>query len=840
MKKWKVCLIHHTHFDIGYTHTQKEVLDIQFRNQEQAMDLVDANRNRPENAQFRWNPEATWALKKWLSKAGQKQIDRFVSMVRSGHIGLDGLFANMHTALCRPEELIRMMDWKREFEKLTGTTIDSAMITDVPGWNWGMVPALSEEGIRYLSAGTNHMDRIGSTIKEWGDKPFYWVSPSGREKILLWVHGKGYAWFHTGLNKTKNLRNKLRYGRIRRYLDSLEKKNYPYDTVILRYNIGSDNGPPDPDLSAIVEDWNKAHKDIELVISTNSGAMADFEKNYGDQLPRYRGDLTAYWEDGVLSTARETAIAREASERLIQAGNLAIMTGGESGRRYEAEAWEQVLLFNEHTWGAHNSISRPDHPFARSQWDWKKQRALKGEEGVHRFLTETLGGQPESGHSYSGLLNDQSHGGSREKSLSVYNSLSWPVSRIVEISTAFNSVADEEGNPVPSQRLSNGRLAFFAASVPAFGLRSYRLSETGPAPFEGGCYIEGYRFGNDRISCEIDRDTGRISSLVLDNREYVPEKGTEGFNSFVLVPGKFPSLRKSEATGAGVSIDMVDKGPLRVSFRISRKAPRCHEFISDISIDAWSDEVRIHNVLDRPVSRRKEGLHFAFPMDIPGGVLRYDSAWGTVRLEEDQLPGANRNFISASRWVDVSGPEKGMSCVLMDAPIFKSGELVHDPVRSGPPGLCGWLDTVDYKGTVYSYVMNNYWQTNFKADQPGKTLFRYVFRPHGSYSPEENYRSSLENLQPLQVTAAEGKQIRELPRTSCEAVVISSLERRDGSLFMRLVNISDDVCDTSLLIGKNSMEASQFSLAGSGKEGNLNGNQITLVPGETVLVKIKE
>lgn len=67
MKKWKVFLIHHTHIDIGYTHMQQEVPDLQFRNYE--------------------------------------QTGRFISMVQSGHIGLDGLFADMHTALCRPEEL---------------------------------------------------------------------------------------------------------------------------------------------------------------------------------------------------------------------------------------------------------------------------------------------------------------------------------------------------------------------------------------------------------------------------------------------------------------------------------------------------------------------------------------------------------------------------------------------------------------------------------------------------------------------------------------------------------------------------------------------------------------
>lgn len=36
-KNWEIKLIHHTHLDIGYTHTQDEVLNIQFKHLENAM-----------------------------------------------------------------------------------------------------------------------------------------------------------------------------------------------------------------------------------------------------------------------------------------------------------------------------------------------------------------------------------------------------------------------------------------------------------------------------------------------------------------------------------------------------------------------------------------------------------------------------------------------------------------------------------------------------------------------------------------------------------------------------------------------------------------------------------
>jgi len=215
-------------------------------------------------------------------------------MVREGFIGLDGLYGNLHTGLCRPEELMENFAEKEHLERLTDISINSAMISDVPGWNWGMVTAMVEKGIKYFSSGPNTFDRIGYILKDWGDKPFYWISPSGKEKVLLYIHGKGYSWFHTGLNRTANLKNKLKPGRIHRYLRKLEKQNYPYQRIIIRYNVGSDNGPPDPNLSEIVERWNRQYPQMKISISTTSRAMAKFESEYGEKIPQHQANWSTW------------------------------------------------------------------------------------------------------------------------------------------------------------------------------------------------------------------------------------------------------------------------------------------------------------------------------------------------------------------------------------------------------------------------------------------------------------------------------------------------------------------------------------------------------------------
>ncbi|MFH1716983.1 MAG: glycosyl hydrolase-related protein, partial [Planctomycetota bacterium] len=53
--------------------------------------------------------------------------------------------------------------------------------------------------------------------------------------------------------------------------------------------------------------------------------------------------------------------------------------------------------------------------------------------------------------------------------------------------------------------------------------------------------------------------------------------------------------------------------------------------------------------------------------------------------------------------------------------------------------------------TLYSYVMNNYWETNYKAGQEGPTTFRYAIKPHRQFDPGEAARFGTECGQPLVV-----------------------------------------------------------------------------------------
>ncbi len=758
-RNWKIHLIHHTHLDIGYTHTQEEVLQRQFSHTYRALDLIDMHRENPEYSQFRWNPEVTWAIKPWYDQATSDDRNRFISMIQSGHIGIDGLYGNLLTGLCRPQELKENFYNAQFFADLAGIPVTSAMITDIPGWNWGLVTALANQGIQYLSAGPNHFDRIGYTLEELGDAPFYWVSPSGKERVLLYTHGKGYAWFHTSLN-SEGKKNKLTSRRIFSYLHQLEKKDYPYDTVLIRYNIGGDNGPPDPNISSIVEAWNRTYPQIQIRLSTTSQAMEDFENSYGNILPSKKGDITPYWEDGAFSSARETAIARETSERMSQIQSLSSILHTSPEEPLFRNTWEQVLLYNEHTWGAYNSISKPDHTFAQSQWEWKKERALFASRGSKKLIEiMTQGSFIDQGSYERSLLRSTSTQNKLLEdgnSLCIYNTHQWSLKNtLVTIESSHLTATDQQRISLPSQKLTSGSQVYLIDEIPALGHRTYKLSNRLVKTEEDRkiiypCMIQKNTLTNGLIKVDIHPTSGTIRSIQYNNTELVDTTTSKKFNQYILLTTKYFGIPKSPKDTQSVSIEIVENGPLVASLRIQRKVPRCINMITDISIQANSKNIYLSNTLIRPKTRKKEGIHFEFPFNFSKGKITYDTLWGFAELNKDQLPASNKNFITATRWVDISNKKNqlGVTCILQDAPIFKSGNPHKDPRRSGKPEKSGWMKRSPVNGTIYSYVMNNYWMTNYKADQPGATLFRYVFVPHEHFDTEEADKRALETNQP--------------------------------------------------------------------------------------------
>jgi alpha-mannosidase len=68
-----------------------------------------------------------------------------------------------------------------------------------------------------------------------------------------------------------------------------------------------------------------------------------------------------------------------------------------------------------------------------------------------------------------------------------------------------------------------------------------------------------------------------------------------------------------------------------------------------------------------------------------------------------------------------------------------------------------WKNKIEPSTAIYSWAMNNHWHTNYRAEQEGPTVFRYILWPHdGTFKAEEAAGRALECSQPLVVVPARG------------------------------------------------------------------------------------
>jgi len=733
VRKWEVYLLHHSHVDIGYTHVQTEVEQKHWQYYKQVIDLARNTADYPPGSAFKWNVEVLWAVDSFLKQASPADSQAFIDAVKNGWIGLDALYGNELTALCRPEELVRLLDYARMLRQRFDVTIDTAMITDVPGYTWGIVPVLAQSGVKYFSIGPNRGHRIGYTLATWGDKPFYWLSPSGTERILCWVAGEGYSFFHSG---------RLDGQRLFDYLQRLDDSEYPYDMVQLRYSIGGDNGPPDPDLSDFVKKWNQKYAYPRLVVATTTEMFKEFEKRYESRIPKVSGDFTPYWEDGAGSSAAETAINRDAAERLIQTETLWAMLdpAGYPAEQFQ-EAWRNVILYDEHTWGAHCSISQPESDFTKAQWKIKQAFALNADLQSRNLLNNALAGHRLAAKQVT--------------TMDVFNTSSWMRTDLVILSKDMilpgDVVRDSQGQAVKSQRLSTGELAFLARDIAPFSAKRFTFA-AGDVSTSGSALAKNTELSNDTISITVNEQTGAAESLKWkqQNIELVNSEAGLGLNDYFYVAGRDPT--EPQRNGP-VKISVKEKGPLVASLLIESDAPGCNKLVRELRIIDGIDRVDIINVIDKKNIYEQEAVHMAFPFKVPKGVMRMDIPWAVVRPETDQLPGACKNYFTVQRWVDVSNADYGVTWATPDAPLIEVGAITSDPRGK----TMGWIKSIEPSTTLYSYVMNNYWETNYKAGQEGPTTFRYSIEPHLSFDSGKAAKFGAESSRPLIVVPVDKK-----------------------------------------------------------------------------------
>jgi hypothetical protein len=861
VRKMTIYILPHSHNDIGYTEIQSKVENKQLNNLLKGIDFARRTRDYPEGARFVWNLEGSYAADLFLERMGDQQKQDFYAAVRDGGVALNGMYVNTLTGLCRPEELLNLFKVSADLGAKCNVKVDAAMISDVPGYTWGTVSAMAQAGIKYFSAAPNYFDRIGDILQKWEDKPFYWVSPSGKEKVLVWIPYKGYALSHglPGLSASF----------VTSYMQQMEKIKYPYEINYVRWSGHGDNAEPEIAVSDFVKDWSSKYIWPKFIIASTSTAFSAFERVYGSSLPSVQGDWTGYWEDGAASSAVQTTQNRASSSQLSQAEALwAIRKPEAFPVRDFHKAWQQVILYSEHTWGAYCSVTDPLSPITTEQWAIKKSYADTARDMAGQLLAAALTTTSSPATTASGLTTTN---GSTTTNVSapagvstaagaidVYNTNSWPRKDLVlvspQLSAAGDEVKDATGTVIPSQRLSTGELAFVATDIPPYAAKRYFI---GRSPRRRGSsadlLVSGNSLDNGILHVTIDATTGAIKSLrnsSIDNN-FADSATGDNLNDYLFLHGA--NLADLKRNGP-VTITVKERGPVVATLSIVSDAPGCNKLTREVRLISQLDRVDMTNILDKKAAelnphpgdypwantQGKESVNFGFPFHVTDGAIRLDIPMAVMRPELDQIPSACKNWVEAGGWADVSNGSLGITWATPDAPLVEVGGITAT-LLGGQTNPDVWRKKIEPTQKLYSWALNNHWETNYRASQEGIIILRYALRPHGGFDPAAAAQFSAGMTQPLIVAAAAGAvDSISLLRLSSKNIVVLALKPSDDGK-ARLVTLYNPTAgqESTSLSWSVPVKSSSYSNTTEVALQPLTGD-VVVAPQEVVTIRVEK
>ncbi len=669
-----------------------------------------------ESARYDDRPAALMEVEAWTKAAPDETIKRTLKAMKEGRMELAAMYMNFLTQLTPTEWLVRSMLRSNEVARAAGVDLKTAWITDVPGFSFAMPDVLAGSGVKYFYPALN-ADHAQNCLIDI-PRAFIWEGPGGG-RILVYHSFASYneGWEHGFTRSVDIIEQKLPD-----FMKRLDYEKYPYDTLPLR-TLGdiTDDGPTAERLPYVVEEWNKRWAYPRVVIGTPHEFFEDFDKKYGKTLPTLRGDWTSYWEDGEGSTAMETILVRGGHRDLLNAGAFGAVQKRAIGPSPKLEhelkmAAEDLYLYDEHTWGADMSVTNPDSLQTTGQWHLKKMPAWDLRDRVEtaktllRPVVDKFAPRPKHGGKIIAVLN--SHGMSR--------------GGVVELPFAASkdsvSVYDSKSGSKTESFLSSGkdgkRLFFEAKNVPPMGIAYYEIA-AGNARMNSAGGFPAYKSGvmeNSFFKITVDENTCRISSIYdkTAGRELTDSSDGYSMNEFIYVMGRDNANQKRLEcleVKAGASNAMFSE------FHISGKAPRFPKITQTVRLYHKTNRIEFVDSLKKEETREKEGVYFAFPFNVPGGETRLEMTGGMMSLEKDQFKAASRDWISMQDAAGVVSDGYSALFSTPDAPL-----VAPEAIRV----LAYQRELPLSNNTLFSYVMNNYWHTNYKAGQGGDFTFRYA------------------------------------------------------------------------------------------------------------------
>ncbi len=742
-RKWTVFVVPHTHVDIGYTDYQGKVAENQANTLQEAADLIS------KYPDFRFATDGSWNVQQFLNTRTQAKQNELFNLIRTNKVGVPADYFNLLTGYASLETLYRSLYYTKQLSIKYHLPFDYATTTDVPSYTGAYPSILADSGIKYWAVGGNQ-DRAPVLMHEqWNEKsPFWWEGPDGK-KVLFW-----YSWSYSQIWRffTVEPTNAFIHESLPAFLAPYDKETYKPDAVLM-YGAQFENTDLHPQLATFISTWNDAYAYPKLQYTTFSDFFRYIDKNYGGMLPTYKGDMGPYWEDGIGSDAYYAAEDRNNQSHALSAEIVSTVAHVVNPDVHPPQAelqsaWNNILLFAEHTWGAGNSISQPDSEEATRQLAVKDNYATQAHFELEDLTNRSL-------YQLANKINVPSN------TLIVFNGLNWKRSALIEADFRKNQelidLTTDKQIPLETmwEKQNFVHARFLAPDLPPVGYKCFQIrsasAATSSTQVEMNPVVENRFY---RIT--VDPESGAVRSIFDKelNREVTDTGSPYRFGQYLYVTGGDPkgdgqtrmihpnrSLPVAELTIHPATDGKylgVQKTPWGYSIKLSSSDVNTPEIGTEILLFNDEKKIEFRYTVHKDYTTAKEGVYVAFPTAVASPDFAYATQQGWVDPARDMLKGASLEWFSIQKWMAVHDANMTVGIVPIDASLASFGDINR--------GL--WPGVFQPKSaTLFSYAMNNYWHTNYRAGQGGDFTFRYVLTSAGKFEPAALSRLGWESME---------------------------------------------------------------------------------------------
>jgi hypothetical protein len=495
----------------------------------------------------------------------------------------------------------------------------------------------------------------------------------------------------------------------------LEQDGYEHERLILTFThpLSYDNGWPYPTLAPFIQAWNGLGLRPSLRLVTATQAVLEMEKAVGDKIPVLEGEWTDWWANGDASGPREVAASRFA-KRYLAAALSPVWGPMPPQAAPEVETiLKDLCLFDEHTWGASNSISAPYSLRAQGQYTEKSELAYRPMTHAEWLLARRA--RTKTASLPGGVL--------------AINTAPAEISGWATISGGipggeFRSLVETATGARLELVKDNRSLRFWLEKLPPRTIATFRPDTAASADSPGTAQPE----------LKLDDNGWPVSA----SWPGMPKPLFAGSLGEFLSVGLIPPANRATIASLHANPDAEKRAQIRrdslrredATYAVAQFKQNAHTWVytqeirhprignARRSLELWKQEARARVLVrfDRLSSTAPElfYLAFAFPEGLP--LPAFSCGGIPFTPYRDQLPGSCRDYFAIDGWAHYAAAEGDWLWVTRDAPLAVVG---------GPHALERHQSEPPDRHRLLSMVFDNCWHTNFVANSEGTMDFLY-------------------------------------------------------------------------------------------------------------------